>query len=479
LILPTLLSLMAIGAFSTAWNLVSTQRFQVSSASSSFVKQYLSLITGLTAAFGMAILGNMGTLRMIFEGIQMNAATGGTIEGAKFFDKLSWTITGFFKTISGTSIPISTDRWYWDPSRVIGGAHGNPITEFPSFTFLYADLHAHLIALPVALLAASWAISVVRSRFWVSDGRRSIAQIGAGLLIGGLAIGALYPLNLSDIYTYLPLGMVALVYAIGRYVKFDSLKPSKIPIPATLKRLLILGFSVSALVILSKLIYQPYWTWYGQGYSKIEIWPGTHTPLSDYLVHWGAFLFIIISWMFYETIDWMDSTPVSALRKFSPYRGIFFGAVLVLFGLTMVLGINIHPEGLPPDTFPVFLGIHVAWLVLPLMTWVGALLFRPGLPDSKRMVLFFIGTGLALTLMVEVVVVSGDIGRMNTVFKFYLHTWTLFAVSSAVALGWLLSSLWKWSLSLRTVWQISLGFFVLSMILFPVTASPAKIKDRM
>jgi uncharacterized membrane protein len=67
-------------------------------------------------------------------------------------------------------------------------------------------------------------------------------------------------------------------------------------------------------------------------------------------------------------------------------------------------------------------------------------------------VLFFIGTGLLLTLMVETVVVSGDIGRMNTVFKFYLQSWTLFAVSSGAALGWLLNAMGKWPVQRRTIW---------------------------
>ena len=51
---------------------------------------------------------------------------------------------------------------------------------------------------------------------------------------------------------------------------------------------------------------------------------------------------------------------------------------------------------------------------------------------------FMTGTAMALSLMVEILVLSGDIGRMNTVFKFYLQVWMLLALSAAVAVERLL-----------------------------------------
>jgi uncharacterized membrane protein len=90
-----------------------------------------------------------------------------------------------------------------------------------------------------------------------------------------------------------------------------------------------------------------------------------------------------------------------------------------------------------------------------------------------------VGGGLLLTLVVELVVLRGDIGRMNTVFKFYLQVWTLFAISAAAGFGWLLETLPTWNVSLKTVWKFALGALVFCAALYPLLGGTAKIKDRM
>jgi YYY domain-containing protein len=238
---------------------------------------------------------------------------------------------------------------------------------------------------------------------------------------------------------------------------------------------LITGGGIALLVGLSFLLYQPYAQWYGLGYSKIDLWKGGHTPLTSYFVHWGVFLFVIVTWMIWETREWMADTPLSSLNKLRPYQGLILGIAILLVLATIFLGIKMPGAG----SLPIGNGVWVAWITLPLAAWAGALLIRPGQPDAKRFVLFLIGTGLILTLMVELIVLRGDIGRMNTVFKFYLQVWTFFAISAAAAFGWLVNALPEWRPGWRAVWSTVISLLVVGALLYPITASRAKIKDRM
>ena len=471
LILPTLFSLVAMGAFSIVWNL-----YGETGDGGRETDAVPRSSVALGGALAMSTLGNLGVLRMFLQGYQRLMVSSAEIDAAGVIQKLFWTLQGIVKSFGSAALNYRLDEWYWNPSRVIGAQHGNPITEFPFFTFLYADLHAHMIAMPIALLVVGWALSVVLGKAWASRATpdRSPLRIGLSFLIGGLAIGALYPTNLSDIYTYLPLGIAAVVYVIWRYPH-----PGPLPKGEGVKRLALLIGGALLLTALAKGLYQPYAHWYSQGYSEFKIWPGSHTPTSDYLTHWGLFLFVIVSWMIAETIDWMANTPVSALRKLEPYRNWIVTGLILLVSLILLLGINLPVEDGVDTRLPLGLGIHIVWFVLPLVAWAGVLMLRPETSDTKRFVLFLFGTALLLTLTVEIIYVIGDIGRMNSVFKFYLHAWLLFSVSAAAALGWLLPQVGRWKSNGRAIWQVALAFLLMVAGLYPLVGSFAKIEDRM
>jgi len=490
LILPTVFSLIAMGAFSIGWNLSlkdksgrlmeEGSRFRPQAETEAimdedrpkrrFILYPSSFIPAIAAALGMAVLGNLGIVRMILQGYQRLAAPGGNIEGIGLLVRSVWTVKGAFMAMQGMSLPFSLPDWYWIPSRAIPAPNEvEPITEFPFFTVLYGDPHANLFALPLTLLALSWALSVVLGRAWkpanTGAAGRSPIQIGMGFLLGGLVIGALRPTHTWDLPTYLGLGVLATGYSIWRnYRPEHSFQVLFSGLATNVRRGLVALVAMGLLTGLVILLFQPYARTYVLSYTAIDIWKGTHTPFWSYLTHWGLFLFTIISWMIWETRDWMAGTPLSALRKLQPYRGLIYGCLVLLVAWTFIL-------------HTVF-KVSIAWLVLPLAAWSWVLILRPGIPDTRRIVLFMIGAGLLLTLIVEVIVLRGDIGRMNTVFRFYQQAWTLFSLSAAVSLGWLMVSMPKWLSKWRFGWQVAFLLLVASAALYPVMGAMAKVKDR-
>jgi YYY domain-containing protein len=468
LIIPTLFSMIAMGAFSIGWNLVSFGQTAIRQTKSIF--KSLPFFSGIAAAVAVAVIGNLGTLRMIYQGYQRLAAPGGNIEGANIISRIIWAVQGAIMTLTGSSMPYGIADWYWLPSRTIPAPNDvEPITEFPFFTVLYGDPHAHLFALPLTLLALSWGLSIVFARGWSHNPedtyQNRILLIVTSLLVGGLSIGVLRPTNTWDFPIYLVLGLIAVGYAIFKYFHPErNIKDKSSQLSTTFKWIGIAVGSILALGGLAFLLYQPYANWYVQGYTNIQLWNGSHTPFWSYLTHWGVFLFVIISWLAWETHEWMANTPLSKLRKLTPYRGILIVCGVLIIAWIVVLQL---------------VGVSIAWFVIPLVIWVGLLVFQPNLSDAKRAVLIMIAAGLSLTLMVEIIVLVGDIGRMNTVFKFYLQVWTLLALSAAAGFGWTLSSLKRWSNSWKSFWQIIVILLVSSAALYPLLGSTAKINDRM
>src|SRR5262249_25272462 len=86
--------------------------------------------------------------------------------------------------------------------------------------------------------------------------------------------------------------------------------------------------------------------------------------------------------------------------------------------------------------------------------------------------------GFILSLVVEFFVLAGDIGRMNTVFKFYYQVWVFFALASALTLPEIFAALPRWRARWRQIWLGVFGVLVGLSLLFAVTGTPQKIRDR-
>jgi YYY domain-containing protein len=468
-ILPTLFACLAMSAFSVGWNLLEAVRLPKDGESSSVVRR-LSFVGGISASAAMILLGNLGIVRMFYQGFQRMAAPGGVIDNANIFQRIIWAAKGFALAVGGASLPYIRGEFYWNPSRVLPDASGSPITEFPLFTFLYSDLHAHMIAFMLTVLVIAWALSVLLAKAkWTSR-----LDAAVGLFLGGLTIGALKPTNTWDFYTYFVLALVVLVYAVIRYADVSHFPSAFSNLPNWWKRLVLAVGAAVTLAGLSLLLYQPFSHWFSQAYNSVETWTGARSNISSYLTHWGVFLFFIVSWMVWETRNWMAETPVSALGKLRPYAEVIlsFVAILLLFLIAQQAWVMSASQNVP------WKGITILWIALPIAVWAAVLILRPGMPDAKRFVLFMIGTALLLTMVVELIVIRGDVGRMNTVFKFYLQAWIMLGLSAVAAFGWLLPEVRKWLPGWRSTWEVISVILVTSAALFIIIGGMDKIRDR-
>ncbi|MGD8621294.1 MAG: DUF2298 domain-containing protein [Anaerolineales bacterium] len=449
LVIPTLFSLLALAAYSVGYHLVALWGQKNGSANTKGTYR----LAGVTAALLVVMLGNLGSARMFYDGFKRIGTPAGEPQGELFIGA-AHAARGFVRyvTLQETNLyPI--DQWYWNPSRAITPAEGEagPITEFPFFTFLYGDLHAHMISRPVTILSLAWALAVLAEAKAQKSGMRW--RFLLQLFVGALILGALQPTNTWDFPVYWGIGVLTAFYAAWLFFDRQDF------------RVLLFGAIAAALLIgLAQLLYQPYHNWYGQGYQSAKLWEGSRTGLLDYLTVHGVFLFLIVAWMIYESIAWMARTPVSALASLREYI-ITIAAVFAMFVAITALLYG--------------LGYKVALIVFPLLLWIGVLILQPGLQPGKRIALAFFAIGLMLTFVVEVVVLVGDISRMNTVFKFYLQVWELFALAGAAAFAWSWRAADTWKPLWRRLWLV-LGVMVFfSAALYPLTAATAKIRDRM
>jgi YYY domain-containing protein len=362
------------------------------------------------------------------------------------------TVDGIVNLARGdAAIPVSTGDWFWQPTRVINFEPGEaqPINEFPFFTFLYGDLHAHMIAMPMTLLALGWAVSLVlpggRYRRF---GGRSLLQ----WIVGGLAIGVLRATNTWDFPTYLMIGMIAVAYSVYQ-------------VRARWSWTTIANAATQALIlaVLALVLFLPFAANYKVPYSSFSLWPGSYTRVDRYILIYGLFLFVIGTYLLIEWRAWIKN---QTRQQDSLRRRLLLPIALFLVGYAAVLA------------FLVFRGYAIAPVALTLALAAGLLTLRVGMPVERRAVLLLIAIAFSLTLLVEIIVLDGDIGRMNTVFKFYMQVWILLSITSAVGL------VWSWPIiSSRTNLRVAWAFVMVALLslaaLYPLLATKAKWDSRM
>ena len=465
LILPMLFSFVGLGLFCLAYNLVVYQRGQANGRLPLWSDK-LPLLGGGTAVLLGILLGNLAQIRVIANAWYRTGSSG-LEESLPVLGTLLRTLDGGLKIMGGQPAPMPHGDWFWLSSRAISINPGEvqPITEFPFFTFLYGDLHAHMISMPLMLLALGWCVALVLqqrpgngTRMNTNEhGFSSYGETAVQWGIGAVAIGVFQATNTWDLPTFIVLGGLAVIYATylqeGRRKKEEG--------RSYLRWLLQSLYKAALLVGLALLAFWPFGSNYGTAYTSLSLWPGSYTPVGDYLAIYGLFLFLIVTHLAREFRAWTSSWTQEQLVKWQP------AAPLVIISLVLYVVIIL---------LLFFQGYQIAPIVLTLIVASGLLGLRRSLPPARRILLILISSALGLTLFVEIFVLDGDVGRMNTVFKFYMQVWLILSVVGGAALAGVWPTIWN---GRRFVWLGALGLLIFLAALYPLTATPAKWEIRM
>ncbi len=549
LVIPLWFAMTAMGAFSVTYNLVSARardretRRKRNAASgvaveeasvdmspgSEETQQRLSgppqrrsgspwrpVAFGLVAALFVAVLGNLGEIHLLLlklsQGVMDTFQS--TIPGLAGLVRF---IVGSVSVLfGGRDLSIGIDEWYWSASRAIpAGPYESVITEFPFFTFLYADLHAHLIAMPLSLVSMALAlVQVIAAVRGEASGRvakalwRELLRSLLPLLLWALAIGAMRTTNTWDVPPHLLVVLGALIIGEMSRHRRPVLKRGGGPDHGRTWRLVgAVAWKFGLVFILSwSVLYRPFWSSYGSFYNSIALWKGTRTPIWAYLVVHGLFLFVTVGYLLVRmlekpgelrgflrrmrlTIRYRNRIGrLQHVARIVRVRGLPVSgwawaalvAVVLMEVFFLVPGLipatRAQPEAVEAGAYA-YRGLSVFALGLPMAILGFALLLRRGLSSIERLWSFWVLLALAMTLGVEVIVIQGDIGRMNTVFKFYLQVWLLWGVTAAAALAWMLPRVRSWTRG-RSLWFGALVLLLVCTALYPALAASAKIRDR-
>ncbi|MBN1922988.1 MAG: glycosyltransferase family 39 protein [Anaerolineae bacterium] len=485
LAIPTLFAMTGAGAYTLAANLASGGE----SAAPGSARR--ARRAGIWAVALVVLLGNLGEIQLLIKGL----AEIGKVQFESLipgYQLLVSAAAGFWKVVvKGQALAFRPEWWYWNATRIIPAGPGEgagPINEFPVFTFLYGDLHAHAISLPLTQIAAGialqWGLRAApqwhsRANSIIVEAWRFFRKALPLLMLAGLTAGALQATNTWDYPTYLALMSVSFLLPLlfskrdapdADSVAGDGLTDApqlRFPTYQLAAPLLIWGIAA--------VLFYPFTSNYIAIYGEVGAWTGRRTTAGEYFLIHGQFVIPLALLavaqarvMLNQLQHWLGTTPWKELLAVS--------VGTLLLSLTLL-----------------FIGVEIAWIVIPLGVTAALLLLNPHQQPHWRVFWFWVGTALTITLVVELIVLKGDLGRMNTVFKPYMQVWMLFAITAAVAQERLWTFFWngkdstdvrleRW-FSGRWVWLGDANLSILMLLLllsalYPVFAIPGKLRDR-
>lgn len=313
--------------------------------------------------------------------------------------------------------PASFDNSFWASTRVFTSPG---FLEYTGWSLLFADLHAHVIAIPFTITALGFTTMM----FLSSSRRYSLA--GAVLrVVLGLLTGALLGMNTWDFLTFG--GVVGLMTLTAPAPSF-WIPPSRPDGSVSLgERVFASGFA--------RLIALP-WDgfWVLLGILLVALPYQLSTPIAD-RAGWGwvtttefnsldQFL-RVLGFQVLGICCALGIGVLESIRRRTPPR---FGAFLfILLGAVVIL--------VPPILSELRSNSNIPWAVFALcivILIVSSLVWWSDKASPEKQVIHILISSAAMLVVVLEVFYLMD--RMNTLFKGYMAVWTLSAIGGVVGL---------------------------------------------
>ena len=154
-----------------------------------------------SASFFVALAGNLDGVGQLVDRLSA-VSTWHVDTPVPLLDAVVNSVGGLWQVVVPRRRPAATFD-FWRSSRMLPPTIS--ITEFPYFSFLFADLHAHMMAIPFQVLAIGVGLALALGRRGERDGWREWALVA----LLGLIVGSLRWLNSWDYPPFLLLALAA------------------------------------------------------------------------------------------------------------------------------------------------------------------------------------------------------------------------------------------------------------------------------
>ncbi len=312
LAIPTLFALTVVNVFAVAYSALGWRNILRAAP----LPWRTGFAAALLAPLFVTVIGNLDGFAQLVRGLAQLGA-GGMPSAFSLITIFSEALQGLGAVLMGNQpLPLYD---FWGPSRVIP----ETINEFPYWSFLFADLHPHVIGIPLAgvFLGMMLTLLLDYQRNWRRDWPHALAL----LLLFGLLLGTLASVNLWELPTYFGLGVLTLlVMQVRRAGRIYWL----------------LTLAVAAIyILLAYLFYWPFFSQYvGVGASGVGLIQAGD-DLGRWLLIWGMLAFVLLSWLLYAAAQPIRRGRIDAPSASSP------AASMAPFGLVYAPGgVNAAPD---------------------------------------------------------------------------------------------------------------------------------------